>query len=125
MGAIKLQNTVDLNQIIDHLYPQWIYLFIGLILLGCADQSPKKLDKKLFEVVPVNSSGINFGNKLKESENFHYYKYIYSYIGGGVAAADFDNDGNIDLFFTSNQGPEKLYRNQGVLNSRIFPLHQA
>lgn len=95
-----------------------IFGFIGFVFLGCADNAPKKSEKKLFETVPADSSGVSFKNELHESEDFHYYKYIYSYIGGGVAAADFDNDGNIDLFFTSNQSPERLYRNQGGLKFR-------
>src|SRR5436190_1751826 len=32
--------------------------------------------------------------------------------GCGVCAADYDNDGHVDLFVT-NFGPDRLYRNQG------------
>lgn len=48
-----------------------------------------------------------------ESEKLHYYKYLYIYIGGGVAAADFNNDGLQDLFFTSNIYHNKLFLNKG------------
>lgn len=38
---------------------------------------------------------------------------MYTYIGGGVAAADFNKDGLDDLFFTSNRFDNKLYLNKG------------
>uniref|UniRef100_UPI004047EDC5 FG-GAP repeat domain-containing protein n=1 Tax=Mariniflexile sp. TaxID=1979402 RepID=UPI004047EDC5 len=58
-------------------------------------------------------SGVIFQNKILESEQLHYYKYLYIYIGGGVAAADFNNDGLEDLFFTSNIYSNKLFLNKG------------
>ena len=41
---------------------------------------------------------------------------MYTYIGGGVAAADFNKDGLEDLFFISNTFDNKLYLNQGDFN---------
>lgn len=38
---------------------------------------------------------------------------MYFYNGGGVAAGDFNNDGLVDLFFTSNMGENKMFLNQG------------
>ena len=39
--------------------------------------------------------------------------YLYYYNGGGVAAGDVDGDGLVDLYFTSNLGSNRLYRNLG------------
>ena len=41
--------------------------------------------------------------------------YLYYYNGGGVAAGDVDGDGLVDLYFTSNLGKNRLYRNLGGL----------
>ncbi|HLF46508.1 MAG TPA: VCBS repeat-containing protein, partial [Chitinophagaceae bacterium] len=38
---------------------------------------------------------------------------MYFYNGAGVGAGDFNNDGMIDLFFSANQGENKLYLNKG------------
>jgi hypothetical protein len=40
---------------------------------------------------------------------------MYFYNGSGVGAGDFNKDGLIDLFFSSNQGQNTLYLNQGKL----------
>ncbi|GAA4933831.1 VCBS repeat-containing protein [Algibacter agarivorans] len=71
------------------------------------------LPSKLFESVSSSLSGITFVNELVETKSYNYFKYNYSYIGGGVATADFNNDGLQDLFFTSNSKENKLYLNKG------------
>lgn len=70
---------------------------------------------RLFTKLSSKETGIDFQNKLVETESSNYYKYMYSYIGGGVAAADFNRDGWIDLFFTANSSANKLYLNKGQM----------
>ena len=42
-----------------------------------------------------------------------FYEYFYN--GGGVAAADFNNDDLIDIYFINNLKSNSLYINQGGL----------
>lgn len=66
-----------------------------------------------FTVLPPEKTNIAFKNTLIESPSINIIAYEYFYNGGGVAAGDFNNDGLIDLYFTSNQQPNKLYINKG------------
>ncbi|HEX6135869.1 MAG TPA: VCBS repeat-containing protein [Longimicrobiales bacterium] len=85
-------------------------MFIAALVAGCAraDVSPP-----LFELLPGEQTGITFANELPEHTDFNILNYLYYYNGGGVAAGDIDNDGLPDLYFTSNLGPNRLYRNLG------------
>ncbi len=68
---------------------------------------------QLFTALPASQTGVDFVNTLEETLESNYYQYLYTYIGGGVAAGDINNDGLIDLYFTSNQSNDKLYLNKG------------
>jgi hypothetical protein len=91
------------------------FAVLGLVIFlsSCGKNVDNLANDKLFTVVPANITGVTFSNNILESEKLHYYKYQYIYIGGGVAAADFNNDGLEDLFFTSNIYHNKLYINKG------------
>lgn len=67
----------------------------------------------LFERIDGQQTGVSFENKIDETIDANYFKYMYMYIGGGVATADFNNDGLEDLFFVSNSFDNKLYLNKG------------
>jgi hypothetical protein len=73
----------------------------------CASAQP------LFSPVSPATSGVHFENKLVESPLQNIITYEYFYNGGGVAIADFDNNGLMDLYFTSNQQPNAIYYNTG------------
>ena len=60
-----------------------------------------------------NPPGVTFANQLPEKPDFNILNYLYYYNGGGVAVGDVDGDGLQDLYFTSNLGPNRLYRNKG------------
>ncbi|WP_010520982.1 VCBS repeat-containing protein [Aquimarina agarivorans] len=102
---------------------KWIRLFFLSLVFNvcfcCKNKSTKQhsisktKQSLLFQSIPASVSNINFVNVLKESEDANYFKYIYLYMGGGVAAGDINNDGLIDLYFTSNLAKDKLYLNKG------------
>ena len=66
----------------------------------------------MFTTIDSSKTGINFINKLTPTPEFNLFSYMYFYNGAGVGAADFNNDGLIDLFFSANQGDNKLYLKQ-------------
>jgi hypothetical protein len=70
-------------------------------------------DVQLFEKLPASKTHIDFTNQIKETPEFNILDYLYFYNGGGVSSGDINNDGLVDLFFTSNQGKNKLYLNKG------------
>jgi len=71
---------------------------------------------KLFEKLSQSETGIDFRNDLNENEKFNLIEYLYFYNGGGVATGDINNDGLVDIYFSSNQGSNKLYLNKGNFN---------
>ncbi|WP_121338563.1 VCBS repeat-containing protein [Flavobacterium sp. 123] len=81
----------------------------SLLLIGCS-----KKEGQLFEKLSSDESNITFNNQLLESKNISILDYLYYYNGGGVALGDINNDGLVDIYFTSNQGKNKLYLNKGA-----------
>lgn len=72
--------------------------------------------EKLFKKLPVQESGVDFVNAIREDGTINFFKYQYLYNGGGVAIGDVNNDGREDLFMTGNMVPDRLYLNQGNLS---------
>lgn len=87
-----------------------IVFYLWLVLLVSCTQHNKT---KLFESIAASSSNIHFSNKLNNEANLNILQYNYFYNGGGVAAADFNNDGLTDLYFSGNQVSGKMYINKG------------
>lgn len=86
-------------------------IFLLLILItGC------KKEEKLFTLLDEGRTGVDFNNYVEEDEENNVLRYGYFYNGGGVAAADFNNDGLTDLYFTGNMVANKLYLNRGGLD---------
>lgn len=84
----------------------------GLSFLACTSQSPNSTDYQ-FELLEKDRTGLDFENTLRPTSDFNIFNYLYFYNGGGIAAADFDKNGLVDLFFTNNMGPNQLFLNQG------------
>ena len=69
--------------------------------------------QSLFQAMPSSSTGITFENTLPETPALNIITYEYFYNGGGVGVGDFNKDGLIDIFFSSNISQHKLYLNKG------------
>ena len=83
-----------------------VLVFAGL-LLACRQETT------LFELKSPQETGINFTNEIIETDSFNILTDEYIFNGGGVATADFDQNGLPDLFFTGNQVANRLHLNQG------------
>ncbi|WP_271784134.1 VCBS repeat-containing protein [Aquimarina algiphila] len=116
-------------------YDQKIRLFACFILLlfiisSCGKEGKHKKNTsvkteekiKLFSTVDSEDSNIDFENGLTETLESNYYQYLYTYIGGGIAAGDINNDGLEDLIFISNASDDKLYLNKGDLKFEDITL---
>jgi hypothetical protein len=88
-------------------------LLVPLLVYSCSNEEKEK--DTLFSMLPASVTKIDFENQLTENEQFNIIDYLYFNNGAGVAAGDIDNDGLTDLYFTSNQHPNKLYLNKGNL----------
>lgn len=84
------------------------FLILSIQIIGC-----KKKEHTLFEKLAEIETGIDFQNSITSTLDLNILNYIYYYNGGGVATADFNNDGFLDIYFTANQSPDKLFLNKG------------
>jgi hypothetical protein len=67
----------------------------------------------LFELLDPEATGVTFVNELPLEPELNILNSVFYYNGGGVAVGDIDGDGLPDLYFTSNLGRDRLYRNKG------------
>lgn len=60
-----------------------------------------------------DETGIDYVNRLYETPELNVLMYQYYHNGGGVCLGDINNDGKLDIYFSSNMEPNKLYLNIG------------
>lgn len=79
------------------------------IIFACS----KPAEKKLFEEQLPEKTGIDFENKVIQSQDNHVLNYPYYFNGGGVVVGDINNDGLEDVYFSGNIVANRLYLNKG------------
>jgi hypothetical protein len=89
-------------------------ILLVLILVSSCSPEEKK-GEQLFTLLPSSFTHVDFINQLRETEQVNIIDYLYFNNGAGIAAGDINNDGLPDLYFTSNQNPNKLFLNKGNL----------
>ncbi len=83
------------------------YFFLLMVVLsGCKN-------KHLFESIDSGHSGIDFKNIIQDNDTLNVLDVENIYNGGGVAIADFNNDGLQDVYLSGNTVSNKLYLNKG------------
>jgi len=89
---------------------RWFFLpMLTACLLSCKQ-------KTLFQKLRADKTGVHFNNVITDTGDISILELEYIYNGGGVAVADYNNDGLDDLFFTGNMVSNKMYINQGKLS---------
>ena len=84
--------------------------FFWIILLFCNTYIFSGTSDTLFESLSPNKTNIRFKNTVVFSPQLNILQFPYYYNGGGVAVGDVNNDGLVDIYFTSNiKGGNKLY----------------
>lgn len=87
---------------------------VSLLTLHSCNTTPDgPKDALHFTSMKAFHTNIDFNNKLIENDAVNFLIDQYIYIGAGVAAGDFNNDGLQDLFFAGGQVSSKLYINKG------------
>ncbi len=89
----------------------------ALLIILCLSFACNRIEQAppLFQLLRKDATGLEFENVLRQSSEFNVFNYMYFFNGGGVGAGDFNNDGLVDLYFTNNMGPNKMFLNQGGL----------
>jgi len=98
------------------MFPDFKYISILLLIASfftCNQSKQVGPAGMRFTKLESGQTGILFKNIITETKEENIYYSAYMFNGGGVAMADFNNDGLQDLYFTGNQVADKLYLNKG------------
>lgn len=100
-----------------------LLLLIILASSSCKEKSPasdeqevQSKEETLLRLLTAHDTGIDFQNIIAENDTFNMVDYFYVYNGGGVALGDINNDSLLDVFFTGNMVPNRIYVNKGNLH---------
>jgi len=85
---------------------RYILILLTVTLISCSE-------KPRFELLDSEHTGVNFVNRVVETDSLNVMNFQYLYNGAGVGIADLNNDGRQDLVFAGNQVSSRVYLNEG------------
>ena len=88
-----------------------IGILVVLTTVSCNRQT-------LFKRLEASKTGVTFRNQVTSNDTLNIINYTNMYNGGGVAVADFNNDGLQDIYLTGNMVDNELYLNEGEFRFR-------
>jgi len=86
-------------------------LVCAVVIVVCSCSSGH--NDQLFELISSKNSGIDFINRIEQTDSLNILEYMYFYNGAGVGVADINNDGLDDIYLGGNLVSSRLYLNQG------------
>lgn len=93
----------------------YFLVFSFIFLFSCSSDDSYFFETPQFELLKKDQTNLDFKNEVEASFELNVFNYMYFFNGGGVASGDFNQDGLVDLFFTSNMNSNKLFLNEGNL----------
>jgi hypothetical protein len=88
---------------------------VGLNRSAITSINDNNQEDTFLHLIPSQTTGITFKNRVKEDEFRNHKSYTQIYNGGGVAIGDLNNDGLPDIYFAGNGADDKIYFNKGNL----------
>lgn len=85
------------------------FVCLLFLLISCKNTNGK------FVLLSPDQTNIHFSNDISESDTVNIFDFANVYNGGGVGVGDFNNDGLLDVYFTGNMVPNKLFLNKGKM----------
>ena len=91
----------------------YLIAIITFCFLSCNQHKDPENKHALFQMMSSSVTGITFNNRVEDTKDLNIFNFRNFYNGAGVSIGDINNDGLPDIFFTANQGKNRLYLNKG------------